>query len=352
MYLLTQLWMFLGAALVLGSVAGFAIKRLLVERRLRAAQYGAWVEQQTHQAAMAQREEDHRTALEQQATELQASMAAAEAARLEAIQADHTVTLAQLQQRARDDLAALVRAHDDVQAEARDTLQRLRSELAQETALRCAHEETLARLRGELDALRERFAETLQQHERVMAEVVAQSQRQAREQLDAQSQAYEQALASEREARLQLAQQQGEDADRLQREATQLREQLDAMLIELSAAARARDAREAQRAKLAEELAIETAARRREAEIAQAQRDQLRERVMLAGRQAQDQQAALQAQCDMLHEQLLASRRTTRAAVLAARQREQRLETELGRLREQLSEPAPVATVHELVRVA
>lgn len=350
MYLLTQLWTFLAAALALGGVFGFAVKRVLVHRKLRAVQHGAWTEQQAHRALMAQLGDEHRQALEVQAGELRASMAAAEAARLDVISADHEVTLAQLQQRARDDLAALVRAHDDVQAEAREALQRLRTDLAAETATRQAQETELARLRDELDRLRERLADTLMQHEQLLAETLLQSQADLREQLDAQSRAHEQVLAAERDALARVQRDRDDETQLLARQATQLREQLDVMLIELSAAARARDAREAQRAQLAEQLALEAAARRREAEIAQAQRNQLRERVMHLSHQAQDQQA-LQAQCETLHEQLLASRRTTRAAVLAARQRERHLETELGRLREQLGEPAG-ATVHELTRAA
>jgi hypothetical protein len=351
MYLLTQLWTFLAAALALGGVFGFAVKRVLVHRKLRAVQHGAWTEQQAHRALMAELGDEHRRALEVQATELQASMAAAEAARLEVISADHEVTLAQLQQRARDDLAALVRAHDDVQAEAREALVRLRAELVAETATRQAQEGELARLRDELDRLRERLADTLAQHEQGLAEILLQSQADLREQLDAQSRAHERALAAEQDALARAQRERDDETRQLAEQATQLREQLDVMLIELSAAARARDAREAQRAQLAEQLALEAAARRREAEISQAQRTQLRERVMHLSQQAQGQQVALQAQCDALHEQLLASRRTTRAAVLAARQRERLLETELGRLREQLGEPGG-ATVHELTRAA
>lgn len=353
MYLLTQLWMFLAAALVLGGTIGFAVKRLLVHRRLRAVQYGAWVEQQRHETSMTRLVEDHRQALQVQAADLQASLEAAESARRQVLEAEHSAALSRQERRAREDLAALVRAHDDVQAEAREALGRVRAELAEQTAMRRGQEDGLARLRGELAQLRERLAETLQQHERVMAEVLEQAQARTREQLEAQARAYEGLLAVERETVLRLQQQQEGEAGRLQQEASQLREQLDAMLIELSAAARARDAREAQRAQLAEQLALASAARRREADIAQAQRTQLRERVARMSRQAQDQQAALQAQCDALHQQLLSSRRTTRAAVLAARQRELRLETELGRLRQQAGESAASgATVHELVRVA
>jgi ParB family chromosome partitioning protein len=351
MYLLTQLWMFLAVALSLGAVGGFAVKRLLVQRRWQAIQHGAWVEQEAHRATMALLADDHQVALQNQAQALQTAMAEAEAARIQALEADHGRALDELQQRARRDLAALVRAHDDVQAEARSALQRAQAELALETAARAQHESELARLRIELDALRQRLADTVQRHEQVMAEVVEQSQAQARLQLEVQAQAYEQALATEREALTRVQHQQDDDAERLRQEAGQLREQLDAMLVELSAAARARDAREAQRAQLAQELAIETAARRREADIAQAQRTQLRERVVQLNHEGAARQAALQAECDALHQQLLVSRRTTQAAVLAARQREQRMEAALGQLREQLGEQAGGAPV-QLVRVA
>lgn len=361
MYLLTQLWLLLGAALALGVAAGFAVKRVLVNRRLQAVQHGAYVEQQAQLARMDRLVQEHRQAMNDQADALFRSLDDAHAERIEALQSEHGAELNALQTQARRDMTALVRAHDEVQAETREALQRALQGLEAETTVKQACQAELSTLQAELATLRERMADTIERHERALAEVVAKAQAQQQAQLQAQADAYEQMLAVQRDALAQVQGQQTEETERLQQETAKLREQLDVMLIELSAAARARDAREAQRAQLAQQLAIETAARRREAEIASAQRDQLRLRVVTLQHDASDQQATLRAQCDELMNQLLASRRTTRAAVLAARQREARLDAELNRLRAMLGEPveampmadaASGATVHELVRVA
>lgn len=361
MYLLTQLWLLLGVALALGVAAGFAVKRVLVHRRLQAVQHGAYVEQQAQLARMDRLVEEHRQAMSDQADALFRSLDDAHAQRIDSLQGEHGAELTALQTQARRDMTALVRAHDEVQAETRVALQRALENLAAETSVKQLCQAELSALQAELAMLRERMAEAIDRHERALADVVAKAQAQNQAQLQAQAQAYEQMLAMQRETMAQVQGQQTEEALRLQQEAAKLREQLDVMLIELSAAARARDAREAQRAQLAQQLAIETAARRREAEIASAQRDQLRLRVVSLQHDASDQQATLRAQCDELMNQLLVSRRTTQAAVLAARQREARLDAELNRLRAMLGEPVEAepmleagasATVHELVRVA
>lgn len=361
MYLLTQLWLLLGAVLALGIAVGFAVKRVLVHRRLQATQHGAYVEQQALLARMDRLVAEHRQAMSDQADALFRSLDDAHHQHIESLQGEHGAELTALQTQARRDMTALVRAHDEVQAETRVALQRALEDLAAETAVKQTCQAELASLQAELAALSQRMAETLARHEQALADVVAKAQQATQVQLQAQSEAYEAMLAVQRDALAQAQNQQTAETGRLQQEAAKLREQLDVMLIELSAAARARDAREAQRAQLAQQLAIETAARRREAEIATAQRDQLRLRVVSLQHDASGQQATLRAQCDELMNQLLASRRATQAAVLAARQREARLDAELGRLRGLLGEPiepTPTgdnnagATVHELMRVA
>lgn len=361
MYLLTQLWLLLGAALCLGVAAGFAVKRVLVHRRLQAVQHGAYVEQQARLAQMDRLVAEHRQAMADQADALFRSLDDAHAERMACLNDDHAAELTALQSQARRDMTALVRAHDEVQSETRDALQRASQQLTTQTALKEACEAELGTLRGELAELRERMARTIALHEEALAGVVAKAQAAMQAQLVAQAQAYEQMLAVERDTQAQRQGQQDDALQLLQQETLKLREQLDVTLIELSAAARARDAREAQRAQLAQQLAIETEARRREGDIAQAQRNQLRLRVVNLQRDAAGQQASLLAQCDELMAQLQASRRATRAAVLAARQREARRDAELGQLRAQLGEPAEAiaaaepavgATVHELVRVA
>lgn len=332
MYLLTQLWLLLGAALIVGTVFGFALKRLLVHRRLVAVQHGAWTEQQAHAATMERLMAQHREALEDQAAGLARSFDAALAAQAEGLEAERAQAIEALQARARDDLAALVRAHDDVQVEARLALQQARRQCDTETSTRADREAELARLGDELEVLRLKRADTIAGHEQALADVMAEARTQCLAQLAEQALAFEHRLAAERDARVLTERQRDDDGERLQREAAQLREQFDALLVELSAAARARDAREAQRAQLAQQLAIETAARRRESEIALAQREQLRRRVAHLQHDADGRQAALRAECDALMAQLLASRRLTQAAVLAARQRE----ADVHRLRGQL----------------
>jgi hypothetical protein len=358
MYLLTQLWLFLGTALLIGAATGYVLRQVMLRRRMQAVQHGAYREQQGHRAEMSRLANEQEQTLRAQAQALQYTLEEAYdhawSERLETWEHLHNAELDTIQQQSRRELAALVRAHDEVQAEARLALQRALGELAVQSSAHASSQAELVQLQAELSQLRQQLVDTLARHEQALAATVAQAQDQARVQLEAQSQAYEQVLLAQREALDAAQQEQSGQTHRLQAEAAKLREQLDVMLIELSAAARARDAREAQRAQLAQQLAIETAARAREAEIAGSQRAQLRERLISLQQDVAVQQQSLQTQCDALAVELLRSRRSTQAAVLAARQREARMEAELSSLRQQLlAAGQPVgATVHELVRVA
>ncbi|MEO8297775.1 MAG: hypothetical protein ABI574_08195 [Burkholderiales bacterium] len=328
--LLALHWPLFGAAGFLGVALGCLLETTRAKRRMQAVHHGAWVEQQRFELALTDTRQAHQRELEQQAHGLRLALthdferAVREQSQALVLQQDHAhhEELRELQ------LSLAEARHERWQMQSRthSALQRAQElVLEQSEGSRVAVAEA-ASLRRELGGTRARLAAAVDQHAQASALVVELS-RSGTEHATARA-----------ELATQASRLQGETTQ-LQAEAAHLREMLDATLVELSAAARARDAREAQRGQVSVQLAIETDARAREARIAGEQRGQLFDRLALAQVDLQDattRHSQLEVQRDALLEQLTASRRTTRAAVLAAQQREKRLDAELAELRARL----------------
>jgi hypothetical protein len=344
MYLLAQLWWFLAAACVLGIAFGFVVRKLMLQRRLDAVQRGALAEQRHHAAALAQLADAHVQALAAQATALREQLDQAHDEALAAQLAEQAHALqdafAQGLQQAHARWVATLQSHAEMQVRAQGALERAAAHIADQAARHhdAQHHSAAGHraAQAEVAALQQELAQLKCRLEELSAQRDQAGLRIAELQSELGAAQHDQAIAAQH---LQARHDQDEALTRAQQEAALLREQLDVALIELSAAARARDAREAQRAQLAQQLALAQDVRSREARIAVEQREQLMQRLMALRHGAQGQgerEAQLEAQREELMEQLAASRRTTQAAVLAGHQREARLAAELADLRGEL----------------